>query len=111
MDLKSYEMQVIRILTSGTLPPEQSETIIREGRIDNYEFTGCGYFLYLSHPSLPQARAVCDTPLLTGHSDKEDCGFVIFIEKGQLVLECHTWGEIDLSDSFREKDIKIKTFT
>jgi hypothetical protein len=99
MLLKTYEVQVVRLLTSGILSPEQCEAALDEGRIVSYEQTGSGYFLCLSHPSLPQARTVCHRPIVTGHHGNEDCGFVIFIEKGQLVLECHTWGEVDLSDS------------
>ena len=84
--LKNYAVQVIRLLTSEALHPEQCEAIIRDGQVVSYEYTGSGYFLSLSHPSLPQARTVCHKPVVTGHHDKEDCGFVIFLEKGEMLF-------------------------
>lgn len=44
-----------------------------------------------------------------GRHGKEQCGFVIFLENGELLFECHTWGEVDLSESFREMNVQIST--
>jgi hypothetical protein len=107
--LKPYEITVIQHLTAGVFSPDQCETIVREVEIVGYEYSGSGYFLTLRHSLFPQLRTVCDRPFVKGHYEKEDCGFVIFLEKGELLLECHTWGEVDISESFRNKDVEITT--
>lgn len=107
--LKDHEIQAIHLLTAGVFSPEQREAIIRDAKVTNYEYTGSGYFLTLRHPSFPQNRTVCNRPLIMGRYDKEQCGFVIFLENGELLFECHTWGEVDLSESFREMNVQIGT--
>lgn len=107
LTLKKYETEVLHLLVSQVLPTGQLETVIREGEHVSYEYTGSGYFLTLKHPSLPKARSVCSRPTVMGHADGIDCGFVVFIENGELVLECHTWGAIDVPEGFREKNVQL----
>ncbi len=105
---KEYEKKVLYLLASGVLSPEQIESLTSEGEFISYEYTGSGYFFSLKHPCLPKARVVCSEPLVMGYADGVDCGFVVFIENGELTIECHTWGSIDFPEGFRNKDVQIK---
>ena len=89
------------------LSPPQLEAVIREGDLVGYDYTGSGYFLTIRHPSLPAERVVCHTPKLTGCADGITSGFVIFIEDGELTIECHSWGDVDVPEWFRGRDVQI----
>jgi hypothetical protein len=105
--LRDYEQQVVRLLTPGVLSPQEIDSVIREGELVEYDYTGCGYFLTIRHPALPVKRVVCDEPKLAGTVDGIDSGFVIFIQNGQLTLECHSWGDIDVPEWFRDRDVQV----
>jgi hypothetical protein len=105
--LKEYEIQVLYLLASGVLSRRQLEALISAGEIIGYEYTGSGYFLSIRHASLPGERVVCHKPIVTGSADGVTCGFVIFIEDGQLTIECHTWGEVNIPEGFRDKDVRV----
>ncbi len=104
---REYEKKIVRMLVTGLLSPDQVETLIREGELVNYDYTGCGYFLTVKHPILPTKRVVCDTPKLSGSVDGIICGFVIFVQNGELILECHSWGEVDVPDWFRSRNAEV----
>lgn len=105
---KDYERRVLALLAPGALSPEQIEAVAREGTFVSYEYSGSGYFLTIAHPSLPMERKVCSQPIVMGHADRIDCGFILFIQDGKLMIECHTWGAIDVPDGFREKDVRVE---
>ena len=104
---KTYETKVIYLLAARALSPRQLEALVSEGGFVGYEYTGSGYFLSVRHASLPGERIVCDRPLLMGKADGIDCGFVIFIEDGRLTIECHSWGEIEVPEDYRERDVQV----
>ena len=91
---KKYEEQVLDLLTASVLSRNQLESVKNDGVQEKYEYTGCGYYLDVKHPCLPIERIVCDDPLIVGNAGSFEAGFVIFIEKGELTLECHDWGGI-----------------
>jgi hypothetical protein len=105
--LKDFEVKVLHLLASGVLPPEHLASIAKAGELESYDYTGCGYFLTLRHPSLPDQRIACHTPFVTGSADGVTCGFIIFIENGRLTIECHPWGDPDVPEDFREKDVQV----
>jgi hypothetical protein len=106
-NLREYEKTVVQLLASGVLSPQQLDAVIREGRLVEYDYTGCGYFLTIKHDDLPAERIVCDTPKLTGRADGIISGFIVFIEDGELTIECHTWGEVDVPEWFRDRDVRV----
>ena len=95
------------MLTPGVLSPQEIDAVIREGELAEYDYTGCGYFLKIKHPVLPSARVVCDKPKLTGTADGIISGFVVFIEDGHLTIECHSWGDVDVPEWFRNRDVEV----
>jgi hypothetical protein len=107
MMFKEYETKVLRLLASGVLLPRQLDVLVREGEFAGYEYTGSGYFLSIRHPSLPRERVVCHEPIVTGCADGISCGFVIFIENGELTIECHSWGDADIPEGFRDRDVQV----
>jgi hypothetical protein len=34
-------------------------------------------------------------------------GFVVFLENGELTLECHSWGDVQIPESYREESVEI----
>ena len=105
--LTDYEETFVRWLVTGVLSSQQVDAVIREGEFVKYDYTGCGYFLTVRHPFLPVARVVCDTPKLSGSADGIVAGFVIFIENCELTIECHSWGDVDVPEWFRSRDVQV----
>ena len=87
---------------------DELNNIIRESQLVSYEYTGSGYYLEISHSLLPNKRIVCDTPIVIGEAESIICGFIVFIENKQLIIECHSWGELDVTEDFRDKDVQVK---
>lgn len=105
--LKGYEARVLGLLASNVLSPAQLEAVVREGEFTSYEYTGNGYFLTLRHSSLPIERLVCSSPTVRGHAAGVNCGFLIFIENGELTIECHSWGQTEMPEGFRDTDVEV----
>lgn len=104
--LKEYEKKVLKALTSGVLSASQISKVISDGELIYYEYTGSGYFIKITHQDLPSGRVVCDSPIL-GEADGIICGFIVFIEDGSLLFECHSMGEPEVPEDFRARDVKI----
>lgn len=105
--LRDYEIEVIRLLASNALPAEQLQIIIRDTKFVSYGYTGCGYFLTISHPLLPKQRIVCSEPLVVGRANDIISGFIIFLENNELTLECHDFGEPGIPRDFRDKNVQV----
>ena len=57
---------------------------------------------------MPSERAVFDAPLIIGASPSVDVGFVVFVDDGQLTLECHGWGNSDeFPSKFRDSNVAL----
>ena len=109
--LRNHEKRVLDLLAPSVLSLQQIEEVAREGIFVSYKYSGCGYFLTLAHPSLPKERMVCSNPAVMGHADGRECGVILFIEVGELMIECHTWGAIDVPEGFREMDMRVEVAT
>jgi hypothetical protein len=105
---REYEIKVLDLLASNALSRQQLAAVVREGKFVSYEYSGSGYFLTVAHPSLPKQGITCWQPTVTGHADGIDCGFVLFIEDGELTMECHTWGPVDVPEGFRDRDVRVE---
>jgi hypothetical protein len=107
-NLKSHEQIVLDILVLGIIPDAILKDIKSNPIITKYDVTGHGYFLTIKHPSLPLKRTVCNTPILIGECGGIETGFIIFIENGELTIECHGWGDKEIPRNYRELEIQIK---
>jgi len=105
--LKNFEARVIDLLTQGVLSAETIAALKEDAELVDYHTTGNGYFLTVRHPGLPTNRIVCDRPTLIGESRGVDTGFVIFIEDGELTIECHGWGDKEIPIAYRDQDVRI----
>jgi len=103
-----FERQVVAILVAPHLPEDVVVAVLDSGAFVSYDYTGSGYYLTVRHPALPSARIVCDEPNMIGKSGDIVCGFLIFLQDGELTLECHTWGPRDVPEDFRERDVEIE---
>jgi hypothetical protein len=103
---KDYERKVLYTLASAVLSPRQLAAVAEEGELVEYDYTGCGYFLTVRHESLPKERTVCNEPVLNGSAGGVDGGFVIYIEDGELTIECHPWGD-NVPEDFRDREVEI----
>jgi hypothetical protein len=89
-EFRDFEIHVLHLLVAPKLGAEAVEAIVREAELVSYDYSGVGYFLTVKHPSFPSKRIVCDKPNVVGRSGNIQSGFVVFIENGELMLECHT---------------------
>ena len=104
---KDFERAVVKTLVKSHLPVDAIDAVLDFATFVSYDYTGAGYYLTVRHPSLPSARVVCDTPLIRGTSGTIGCGFVVFLENGELTLECHNAGPQDVPEDFRERRVEI----
>lgn len=104
--LRDHEIEAVRILVRGQLDNETLAAVLADATFVSCEHTGVGYFLKLKHPSIPVQRVVCDEPLIVGTAQQVECGFVVFLEGGELTLECHGWGT-PLPEDLRDRPITI----
>jgi len=108
---KDFEKAVLSILLKDSFSDEGVEKIQNEAEFISYDYTGCGYFLSVRNELLPKQRQVCDLPLVIGEYHDITCGFVVFLEGGELTLECHSWSETEVPANFREQPVEIRPVT
>jgi hypothetical protein len=102
-----FERQVLRILLRSHMRHEQIEELLADAAFVSCEHTGVGYFLTVRHLGLPASRVVCSEPMLQGRAKDIECGFVAFLEGGDLTLECHSWGDLSLPSDLRDRPLTI----
>ncbi|HTU68313.1 MAG TPA: hypothetical protein VMF52_20390 [Steroidobacteraceae bacterium] len=91
------------------LSEDQLQSVFSAQALASYEYTGSGYFLSVSDPSLPEAARTFSEPAVVGIAGDIRAGFVVFLEERRLILECHTWGSVDVSENFRDLDVAVST--
>ncbi len=104
---RDFEKEVLELLLGNALSKNEIDEIIKSAKFISYEYTGSGYFFEIGHPKLSEKRVVYSNPLLMGNSDGIECGFVIFIENRRLIIECHSWGELEIPEDFRNRKVDI----
>ncbi len=104
---RPHEAKVVRLLAGSHLPPDVLDGVIAGAAFVGLEETGCGYFLTVEHSALPSERMVCGEPLVRGRAGDLECGFVLFLEGGQLTLECHSWSDESIPPGLRDRDVEV----
>ena len=105
--LRPFEARVVKLLAAGRLSPQQLHARLAFEGPGRYEYSGSGYFLTLAIPGLPLERIVCREPVVVGRSGDVTCGFVVFMERGELTLECFTWGAVEVPEGFRDGEVEL----
>jgi hypothetical protein len=107
---REFELRAIRLMAEGSLSAEQL-AVLRDIEVPTeYLYTGSGYYLTVRHPHLPQCAKTLSEPAVVGTAGAIQCGFVVHLDGGgELVLECHTWGAVDVPEDMRERDVQIST--
>jgi hypothetical protein len=105
--LRNHEKEAIGLLTIAVLPSEVLGAVLDEAE-PRYCCTQAGYWITLKHSALPAARLVCHKPLLVGHAGGIECGFVVYLENGELTLECRPLGDAVLPPAFRESRVLLR---
>jgi hypothetical protein len=91
------------------LGAEAVKSIEDKAEFVSYEHSDCGYFLTVRHHNVPRNRAVCDTPIVVWHVANTDCGFIAFMENGELMLECCSFGNQSLPKDIRCLNVVVST--
>ncbi len=104
---KPFEEDVLRLLATPVLGANTVTAILKESEFVSYEYSGAGYFVTVRHPTLPLTRTVISQPTVIGQSDEAQGGFLVFIENGELMLECYTAGTVEIPESFREQHVHV----
>lgn len=107
--LRDFEIKAIRLLAGGTLTGAQLALLEHIPEPSRYEYTGSGYFLTVTDPSLPEVTATLSYPDVVGEQGEVTCGFVVFVGDHELTLECHTWGAVDVPSDFRDRAVNVGT--
>ena len=106
---RDFEIEALRLLLKPKLGEAAVDILICEAEFVSYEYSGCGYFFSVKHPSLPNNRIVCSEPQVIGRAGRVSSGFLAFIENGELMLECYSLGDVDVPENFRDEDVSIST--
>ncbi len=105
--MRDYEKQVARELlrTAGL---EELFGLLATASEEDFEYTKVGYYLTIKHPKLPVESRVLDEPLIFGRSEAvPEVGFLGFVGNQEFTLECHSWGDEDIPDDFRDRDVEV----
>jgi len=106
---RKFELEVLRLLLHGAVSPAQMSFIEDFSGAFDYRYTGSGYFLTIFDPILPAEKSTHHAPAVVGISGDVQCGFVAFLGKKRLKLECHTWGPVDVPADIRDRAVSILT--
>jgi hypothetical protein len=102
---RHFEIDVLYLLMVPKLGMPLVQSFVRDANFMSYNYSGAGYFLCVRHPCLPAARMVLTEPQVIGVSGPVQSGFIIFIESGELMLECHSSGDAEMPLDFREQNV------
>jgi hypothetical protein len=107
VSLEPFEIEVIARLTTGVFSRELLRRVIRDGDVVSIEHTGVGYFYTFRHPSLPTERRVCNAPVISGKCNGIETGFIVFIERNELTLECYSFGNQPVPEDYRRSTVSL----
>jgi hypothetical protein len=116
-----FELEALRLLLRHAVTPAQMSLIEGFAGAVDYDYTGWGYYLTISHPALPVERSIRDVPVVIGNyfdvdnSCQTHCGFAAFLGGKELMLECYPLGAGELGRivpvpaDIREQAVRIST--
>ena len=105
--MTKFAKEILSLLLAKRFSEDQLQRILEDAEIPGYELTGSGYFLTINHPEIPNGKSTWSMPTVKGNADEIECGFLAFITDGQITLECHSWGELEVPEDFREREVRL----
>lgn len=106
---RPFEEEVLRLLASPIIGAKAVAEILVEAELVSYEYSGVGYFLTVRHSSLPVARTVISEPIVICRSGAVRGGHIVFVENGELMLECYSAGAEEIPETFREQHVVVSS--
>lgn len=107
MKLVSFEVEVLKLMLAHRFSQEGINNIISTCEVSNYEFTGAGYFLELKCEKFEFEPETIHEPIVMGKGKDFDVGFLLFIEKDTITIECHSWSDENPPACIRELELEI----
>ena len=104
---REFEKEAIRLLAAPLFDASSIEIILADAELVSYDYSGVGYFLTVRHPAVPVGRVVLSEPEVVGRCGDVAGGFLVFVEGGELMLECYTAGSIEVPASFRDLEVRV----
>ena len=104
---RAFELEAIRLLANQVLSVGQLQLLEAQAEFVSYDYSFGGYFLTVRHPSLPEKGHSISKPAVFGESGDILVGFILFLGKHRLTLECHVWGPVDVPSDFRDREVEI----
>jgi hypothetical protein len=104
---RPFELEALTYMLGPELTAAWLPKLVTEATLVSYNHSGSGYFLTVAHPVLPTERSVYSDPPVVGIVENIQAGFLAFVQGGELMLECHTWGAIDVPPEFRDMAVTV----
>ncbi len=104
---RDFEKVAIVKLCSGVLSAADLSSVFDHAEFVSLDHSGGGYFLTARHHALPQERTVCSEPHLVGRGSNVDLGFVVFLQNGEITLECHAWSADAVPKNIRDLPVVV----
>lgn len=107
MKCTQFEIEVFEKMLDEKFPAGNVKQIISEAAISNYEFTGAGYLLELTHDGINLENELIYIPVIKGHHGSLCVGFTLFTEKNTITMDCYSWDLSRLPENFRELPVAL----
>ena len=107
--LTEYEMKVLEMMLAPIVEPETWATIMSKYSVKNFESNqNAGYFLTIQVEGLNLSKETISEPNVMGAFSSYLVGFILFVERDQITIECHDYGNDINSSNLRIYDFEIR---
>lgn len=107
MKCTSFEIEVFTKMLEAKFPVGVAEQIVAEAVISDYEFTGSGYLLQITHDDINLENELIYSPVMKGRYDTICIGFHLFTEGNTVTMDCYSWDLSILPKNLRELPIEL----
>ncbi|MEM9671373.1 MAG: hypothetical protein ACFB15_12220 [Cyclobacteriaceae bacterium] len=81
---------------------------LKEYELVSFEYTGAGYYLKIIANHLNIEKETIHNPVVVAQNEDFTVGFLLFVDRNEIVMECHSWSEFNPPENIRDLDITIK---
>ncbi len=104
---REFEQEALRLLVEPILGSDLVSAVISDGEFVSLEHNGVGYFLTVRHAALPERRTIFRDPFVVGRADEVLGMYLVFVENGELMLECAPVTPSKVPEEFRDMAVSI----